>query len=205
MHNSNNSASSKDIFFQAKNHTNINSILNNSSVLKEISVTKVKKALTKNLLAPREAMQMLSNLEAAREAIKIFNARNNIKLPDNITEIPKLNENKAEPVNLSACIKEAFVRIGVKARKVFIEEQLERAMLYNIPHQTYGDNYYKLMTDIDHYEFLLENAEELNINRDISKYDPIALEQAIEEATHNNYLQDKGLCCYFSITRRVGV
>ena len=78
-------------------------------------------------------------------------------------------------------------------------------MLYNIPHQTYGDNYYKLMTDIDHYEFLLEKAEELNINRDISKYDPIALEQAIEEATHNNYLQDKGLRCYFSITRRVGV
>ena len=43
---------------------------------------------------------MLSNLEAAREAIKIFNERNNIKLPDNITEIPKFSENKAEPVNL---------------------------------------------------------------------------------------------------------
>ena len=85
---SNNSALSKDIFFQAKNHTNINSILNNSSALKENSVTKAKKALTKNLLVPREAMQMLSNLEAASEAIKIFNARNNIKLPDNITEIP---------------------------------------------------------------------------------------------------------------------
>ena len=122
---SHNSVLSKDIFFQAKNRTKINSISNNLPPLKEISVTKAKKALTKNLLAPREAMQMLSNLEAARKAIKIFNARNNIKLPDNITEIPKLNENKAEPVNLSACIKEAFVRIGVKVRKVFIEEQLE--------------------------------------------------------------------------------
>lgn len=170
MHNSNNSASSKDIFFQAKNHTNINSILNNSSVLKEISVTTAKKALTKNLLAPREAMQMLSNLEAARKAIKIFNAYNNIKLPDNITEIPKFNENKAEPVNLSACIKEIFVRIGVRARKAFVKK-----------------------------------AEELNINWGISKYDPIALEQAIEEAKHNSYLQDKGLRFYFSITRRVGV
>lgn len=205
MHNSNNSASSKDIFFQAKNHTNINSILNNSSALKGNSVTKAKKALPANLLAPREAMQMLSNLEAAREAIKIFNERSNIKLPDNITEIPKFNENKAESVNLPECIKETFVRIGVKAREVFIEEQLERAMLYNIPYQTYGDNYYKLMTDIDHYEFLLEKAEELNINWDISKYDPIALEQAIEEAKDNSYLQDKGLRFYFSITRRVGV
>ena len=202
---SNNSALSKDIFFQAKNRTKINSISNNLLTLKEISVTKAKKALTKNLLAPREVMQMLSNLEAAGEAIKIFNERNNIKLPDNITEIPKFNENKAEPINLSACIKEAFVRIGVKARKVSIEEQLERAMLYNIPHQTYGDNYYKLMTDIDHYELLLEKAEELNINRDISKYDPIALEQAIEEATHNSYLQDTNLCFCFCITKRVEV
>lgn len=205
MHNSNNSALSKDIFFQAKNRTKINSIPNNSSTLRENSVTKAKKALTKNLLAPREAMQMLSNLEAAREAIKIFNERNNIKLPDNITEIPKFSENKAEPVNLSERIKESFVRIGIKAREAFIEEQLERAMLYNIPYQTYGDNYYKLMTDIDHYEFLLEKAEELNINWDISEYDLIALEQAIEEATHNSYLQDKGLRFYFSITRRAGV
>ena len=167
---SHNSVLSKDIFFQAKNRTKINSIPNNSSALRENSVIKAKKALTKNLLAPREAIQMLSNLEAAREAIKIFNERNNIKLPDNITEIPKFNENKAEPVNLSACIKEIFVRIGVRARKAFVKK-----------------------------------AEELNINWGISKYDPIALEQAIEEATHNSYLQDKGLRFYFSITRRVGV
>jgi hypothetical protein len=202
---SHNSVLSKDIFFQAKNRTKINSIPNNSSALRENSVIKAKKALTKNLLAPREAIQMLSNLEAAREAIKIFNERNNIKLTDNITEIPKFSENKAEPVNLSERTKETFVGIGIKAREAFIEEQLERAMLYNIPYQTYGDNYYKLMTDSDHYEFLLEKAEELNINWDISKYDPIALEQAIEEATHNSYLQDKSLRFYFSITRRAGV
>ena len=98
MYNSNNSALSKDIFFQAK------------------------KALTKNLLTSREVIQMLSNLEAAGEAIKIFNERNNIKLPDNITEIPKFNENKAESVNLSECIKETFVRIGPRARKAFVKK-----------------------------------------------------------------------------------
>ena len=37
---------------------------------------------------------MLSNLEAAGEAIKIFNERNNIKLPDNITEPQTLIEIK---------------------------------------------------------------------------------------------------------------
>jgi len=170
MHNSNNSALSKDIFFQAKNHININSILNKSSALKEISGTKAKKALTKNLLAPREAMQMLSNLEAAREAIKIFNERNDIKLPDNIIEIPNFNRNRTDSANLSESADQTFVGIGTRARKAFIEK-----------------------------------ADELNINGDISEYDPIASEQVIEEAKHNSYLQDKGLCFCFSITKKVKV
>ena len=170
MHNSNNSALSKDIFFQAKNHININSILNKSLALKEISGTKAKKALTKNLLAPREAMQMLSNLEAAREAIKIFNERNDIKLPDNIIEIPNFNRNRTDSANLSESADETFVGIGTRARKAFIEK-----------------------------------ADELNINGDISEYDPIASEQVIEEAKHNSYLQDKSLCFCFSITKKVKV
>ena len=45
----------------------------------------------------------------------------------------------------------------------------------------------------------------LNINGNISEHDPRALEQAIEEATHNSYLQDKNLCFCFSITKRVEV
>ena len=46
------------------------------------------------MVMSREVMQMLSNLEAAGEAIKIFNERNNIKLPDNITEPQTLIEIK---------------------------------------------------------------------------------------------------------------
>ena len=88
MHNSNNSALSKDIIFGAKNHTSINSTFSSPSSLEELSVTKAKGALTRNLLAPREAMQVLYNLETAKEATKIFNERNNVKLPDNITETP---------------------------------------------------------------------------------------------------------------------
>ena len=86
MHNSNNSALSKDIIFGVKNHTNINPTFNIPSSLEELSVSKAKEVLTKNLLAPREAMQVLSNLEAAKEATEIFNQRNNVKLPANITE-----------------------------------------------------------------------------------------------------------------------
>jgi len=71
MHNSNNSALSKDIIFGAKNHANINSTFNSPLSLEELRGSKAKEALTKNLLAPREAMQVVSNLETAREATRI--------------------------------------------------------------------------------------------------------------------------------------
>jgi len=45
MHNSNNSALSKDRIFGASNHTDINSVFNNSSILEDISVAKAKEAL----------------------------------------------------------------------------------------------------------------------------------------------------------------
>lgn len=141
-----------------------------NSVLSQDIFFRAKKALPKNLLAPREAMQMLSNLEAAREAIKIFNERNNIKLPDNITETLNFNRNKTESANLPESAEETFAGIRARARKTFVEK-----------------------------------ADELNINWDISKYNPVALEQAIEEATHNSYLQDKNLCFCFSITKRLEV
>jgi hypothetical protein len=85
MDNTTNSALSKDTIFGAKNHTNINPTFNIPSSLEELSVFKAKEVLTKNLLAPREAMQVLSNLETAKKATEIFNERNNVKLPANIT------------------------------------------------------------------------------------------------------------------------
>jgi hypothetical protein len=181
MDNTNNSALSKDIILQASNHTNINPTFNIPSSLEKLSVSKAKEVLTKNLLAPREAMQVLSNLEAAKEAAEIFNERNNVKLPANITETPKFHEAKSKSVELSDSVKETFIRIGARAREAFIEDQTERAIAYNIPYERYNDDYYRLMQDIDQYEFLLEKADELNINWDDSEYDPIALEQLIEE------------------------
>ena len=206
MHNSNNSALSKDTIFGAKNHTNINSILNNASILEEISVTKAKEALTKNLFTPREVMQVFSNLEQLRKAVKIFNERQGKEqLPANITEAPKFHEVKTESLELPESAKETFTRIGVRVREAFIDEQIERARLYNIPYKIYGDNYYQLMVDIDKYEYLLERAKDYCVDWDISEYDPLALEQTIEEAEHNAYLQDQELRSYFSLTRGVEV
>jgi len=181
MHNSKNSALSKDIIFGASNQTDINSTFNSPLSLEELSVANAIETLKKVILPTKEAVQVFSNLEQLREAVKLRNERQVVKLPANIIETPKFHEVKSESVELSDSVKETFARIGARAREAFVEEQIERSNLYNIPYENYGDDYYRLMQDIDQYEFLLEKADELNINWDNSEYDPIALEQLIEE------------------------
>lgn len=173
--------------------------------LEEISVAKAKKLLQKMLLPQKEAAQVFTNLEQLRKAVKISNERQATKLSVNITEVPKFHEAKTESLELSDSAKETFARIGIRVREAFVEEQIERASLYNIPYENYGDNYYQLMVDIDKYEYLLERAKDYCVDWDISEYDPLALEQTIEEAEHNAYLQDQELRSYFSLTRGVEV
>jgi hypothetical protein len=206
-------------FSKSKNHEKINNCINHGRIelishdnyestmpsLEEISVAKAKEALIKNLLMPREAMQVFSNLEAAREANEIFKQRSAQALPANISETPKFHEAKTESLELSDSAKETFARIGERAREAFIEEQIERANLYNIPYKIYGDNYYGLMVDIDKYEYFLEKANDYCVDWDTSEYDPVALEQAIEEAEYNAYTADQELRSYFSLTRGVEV
>lgn len=174
--------------------------------LEELSVTKAKEVLKKMLLPTKEAVQIFSNLEQLRKAVKIFNERQRKEqLPANITETPKFHETKSEPVELSQSAKDTFTRIGFRAREAFIEEQIERANLYNIPYKIYGDNYYQLMIDIDKYEYLLERAKDYCIDWDASEYDMLALEQEIEEAEHNAYIADQELRSYYSQSRGVEV
>ena len=206
-------------FSNSKNHKKANNPVNHGRIelrshelseknvqgLEEISVAKAKEALIKNLLTSREAMQVFSNLEAAREANEIFKQRSAQALPANIAETPKFHESKTESLELSDSAKETFARIGIRVREAFIEEQIERASLYNIPYKIYGDDYYRLMLDIDKYEYLLEKANDYCVDWDTSEYDPVALEQAIEEAEYNAYMHDQSLRSYFSSTRGVEV
>ena len=159
----------------------------------------------KMLLPTKEAVQVFSNLEQVRLAVKIYNERQAVKLPANITETPKFHEAKNEPFELSASTRDIFTRIGERAREAFIEEQIERANFYNISYELYGDNYYQLMQDIDRYEYLLEKSKDYCVDWDTSEYDPVALEQLIEEAEHNAYLHYQELRSYFSLTRGVEV
>lgn len=206
-------------YSESKNHEKINNSISHGTIelishellestmpsLEEISVAKAKEALKRGLFGMKEAVQVFSNLKQAREPNAIFKQRSSQVLPANITETPKFHEVKVDPVELSDSAKETFARIGVKAREAFIEEQIERASLYNIPYKSYGDDYYRLIVDIDHYEYLLEKTKDYCVDWDISEYDPIALEQTIEEAEHNSYLYNQELRSYFLLTRGVEV
>ena len=192
---------------QIENHEKINFSLNHDTI---VSGTKSLEAMSVN--KAKEALQILKNLEAKKEAIRIFEERKqseeNLKkiidqLPENITKTPKFHEAKAESVELSDSAKETFARIGIRAREAFIEDQIERAMGYNIPYESYGDDYYRLMQDIDQYEFLLEKAKEYCVDWDTSEYDPLALEQEIEKAKHLAYLQDQEVRFYYAVTRGI--
>ena len=182
--------------------------------LEEISIAKAKEALRQILISPKEALQILKNLEAKKEALRVFEERKqseeNLKkiidqLPANITETPKFHEAKSESVELSYSARDTFARIGARAREAFIEEQIERATLYNIPYKSYGENFYQLMIDIDKYEYLLGQAKDYCIDWDTSEYDVQALEQEIEEAEHNAYMTNQALRSYYSQSRGVEV
>lgn len=192
---------------QIENHEKINFSLNHDTI-----VSKTQELEAMSVAKAKEALQILKNLEAKKEAIRIFEERKqseeNLKkiinqLPDNITETLRFHEAKSQRVELSDSARETFARIGARAREAFIEDQIERAMAYNIPYENYGDDYYRLMQDIDKYEFLLEKAKEYCVDWDTSEYDPLALEQEIEEAEHLAYLQNQEINYYYAITRGV--
>lgn len=202
-----------------KNRKNINNLISYGIIdeshqllestmlsLEDISVEKAKEALKKGLFGTKEAVQVFSNLEQLRKAVKIFNERQRKEqLPANITEAPKFHEAKSEPVELSVFARDTFARIGERAREAFIEEQIERATFYNIPYKSYGENFYQLMIDIDKYEYLLGQAKDYCVDWDTSEYDVLALEQEIEEAEHNAYIADQELRSYYSQSRGVEV
>ena len=221
MDNTTNSALSKDTIFGASNHSNINPTFNIPSSLEKLSVSKAKEVLTKNLLTPREAMQVLSNLEAAKEATEIFNERKAKELPANITEIPKFHEAKCESVELSDSAKETFARIGERARsesfaeeiealkkqfkQTFVKQQTRRARKYNIPFDASSVDYHQLSRKIDQYEFLLDEAKRWDIFWDIKIYDPVALEQELEDARSRYWGETREMRSDYFSSRRVGV
>jgi hypothetical protein len=163
-------------------------------------------SMTNKVIMPKEALQLLSNLEALKEAGKAYFQRNNKKaLPDHISEIPKFHEAKEDKIELSDSTKETFTRIGARARKAFIKEQMARANKYNIPYDCYNVNFLELSYKIDHYEMLLEEAKDLGIYWEISDYDVVALEQEIESYKENERKSRDLMYSDYMYSRKVAV
>lgn len=168
-------AIARDILTANKLNKKTNSVIMNNHITCELT-------MTKKISLPKEAMQMLSNLEALKEAtFRYFERNSKETLPNNISEIPVFREIKSDPVELSDSARKTIDRIGERARKAFINEQIKRADKYNIPYDPHTINYYELSKEIDQYEFLLEEIKEWDISWDIKIYDPVALRQELEE------------------------
>lgn len=163
-------------------------------------------SMPKDVITPKMAFQLLNNLEALKEAGKVYFQQNSQKaLPDHISETPKFHETKEEKLELSDSAKETFTRIGFRAREAFIEEQMERAGKYNIPYNSSNVDFLKLSYEIDKYEMLLEEARELGIYWEISDYDPVALEQEIENYKESERRSRDLMYSDYLSSRRVAV
>lgn len=180
--------------------------LNKDAECDTITYKSCEVSMTKKVILPNEAMQLLSNLEALKEAGKLYFQRNSKKaLPDHISETPKFHEAKTESVELTDSAKETFARIGFRAREAFIEEQIERADKYNIPYNSSNVDFLKLSYEIDQYEMLLEEAKDLGIYWEISDYDPVALEQEMEACKESEKRSRDLMYSDYMYSRRIAV
>lgn len=163
-------------------------------------------SMPKDIITPTMAFQLLSNLEALKEAGKAYFQKNNQKaLPDHISETPKFHEAKEEKLELSDSAKETFARIGTRAKNQFVKEQMKRADKYNVPYNCHNVDFLELSYKIDQYEMLLEEAKELGIYWEISDYDPIALEQEIENHKESERRSRDHMYSDYLHSRRVAV
>lgn len=131
---------------------------------------------------PAQAVQTLKNLELMKEAInKFFQKNNTEELPTNISTIPLFLATEKQQSELSEETKQMFARIGLRTRKAFIKEQTARADKYNITYDIESVNFLELEQEIDAYEELIEKAKKYCFSWDYSIYDPVGLQQEIED------------------------
>lgn len=62
---------------------------------------------------------------------------------------------------------------------------IEKAEIYHIPHDSNNVNYRQLAYDIDDYELMLDQAGDKLLDWDTSTYDPVGLQQAINDYDSN--------------------
>lgn len=73
------------------------------------------------------------------------------------------------------------------------KEILSKAHKYKIPFEAQKIDWLDLIDEIEEYELLIERADELDVDWDYKHYDPIGLEQAIENCEREEYLGQQDL------------
>ena len=81
------------------------------------------------------------------------------------------------------------------------KEILAKVAEHNIPFDKQNINWLSLIDEIEEYEELIGQATRLGLDWDYYYYDPVGLEQAIESAQREEYLEQRDLytiCCLTS-------
>ena len=90
-------------------------------------------------------------------------------------------------------------------KQTFVKQQTRRARKYNIPFDASSVDYHQLSRKIDQYEFLLDEAKRWDISWDIKIYDPVALEQELEDARSRYWGETRAMRSDYYSSRRVAV
>lgn len=85
------------------------------------------------------------------------------------------------------------------------QELLFKADKYNMPIDKSNIDWLQLIDDIEEYENLLLEAIEVGVIWDESEYDPVPLQQEIEDARHLNFNDSRVMLSDFHASRGVEV
>lgn len=124
----------------------------------------------------------------------------------NISEVPSFHKPTFILPEVTEEMRITLSRLSANACKKAIiseltQEVLDKADSYGIDYKygiQYTDKFTELKDKIEQWENLLAEATDWCIRWDKFEYDPITLQQEIEEAQHASYLENSEMSSYFN-------
>jgi len=131
----------------------------------------------------------------------------------NISDVPTFHTPTISLPEVTAEMRATLSRLSAEACKRAllsdsIQEVLRKADEYGIDYDSgiqYTDKFTELKDKIEQWEVLLTEAIDWCIHWDKSEYDPVTLQQEIEEAQHTSYLENSEISSYFNAALGLGV
>jgi len=124
----------------------------------------------------------------------------------NISELPTFHKPTFTLPKVTEEMRATLSRLSAAACKKAIildlaQEVLDKTDSYGIDYKygiQYTGKFAELKDKVDQWESLLSEATDWCIHWDKSEYDPITLQQEIEEAQHTSYLENSEMSSYFN-------